>query len=376
MSARSSRPRPAARARSASAASSPSRGSSRSSSARRSGELLGLVGGATGGVGAGLRRVSRAARQRLQASAQAASLRGRGRRRRRAAAGGCAASSRPTVSCWPCTSSSSAPSSRSTADAGRLVVDEGARAAVGAQRAAQHQVLVRRVVQALLLQHGPDGDGRAPGAKMAVADAWLGAAAHQAGVGARAGGEAERVEDDRLAGAGLAGERGQARPERQVEASRSGRRRGRRGRSACAARIAEKARRLNGRSAPWTRPACCFFGARRHRGVRRPGRPAAAVGRSGDRCAGRRRRRRSGSRGRRLLAARRRAAAGSCSCRGGRRIGKCGAAAAARVRRDRRLVALAGQQRVGGLVPGVARDSCSRAPRRSAWPRSTRPTVR
>ena len=46
----------------------------------------------------------------------------------------------------------------------------------------------------------------------------VGAAAHQAGVGARAGGQTQRIEDDRLAGAGLAGERGQARPERQVEA--------------------------------------------------------------------------------------------------------------------------------------------------------------
>ena len=45
----------------------------------------------------------------------------------------------------------------------------------------------------------------------------LGAGAHQAGVGARARGQAQCVQDDRLARAGFAGKRGQARPERQVE---------------------------------------------------------------------------------------------------------------------------------------------------------------
>jgi hypothetical protein len=44
----------------------------------------------------------------------------------------------------------------------------------------------------------------------------LGAQANQAGVGAAAGGEAERVEDDRFAGAGRAGQRRQAGPEGQV----------------------------------------------------------------------------------------------------------------------------------------------------------------
>ena len=63
---------------------------------------------------------------------------GRGSRRRRppkASSSGrwVRASSRPTVSCWPCTSSSSAPRSRSTPTLVGLVVDEGAGAAVGAE---------------------------------------------------------------------------------------------------------------------------------------------------------------------------------------------------------------------------------------------------
>ena len=52
---------------------------------------------------------------------------------------------------------------------------------------------------------------------MAVAWAWVAPAAHQAGVGPRAGGQAQGVEDDRLAGAGLAGQRGQARTDGQVQ---------------------------------------------------------------------------------------------------------------------------------------------------------------
>jgi hypothetical protein len=50
-----------------------------------------------------------------------------------------------------------APISFSAADAGGLVVDEGAAAAVGAEGAAQHQVLVAAVVEALVVEQGPDG---------------------------------------------------------------------------------------------------------------------------------------------------------------------------------------------------------------------------
>ncbi len=103
------------------------------------------------------------------------------------------------------------------ADAGGLVVDEGAGPAVRRQGPAQHQVLVALIVQALVVQEGEHRmvgrqgeDGGDHGLARPVA--------HQGGVGSRAQGQAQRIQDDRLAGPRLAGERGQARPERQVQA--------------------------------------------------------------------------------------------------------------------------------------------------------------
>ncbi|MNJ34182.1 hypothetical protein D3C77_288820 [compost metagenome] len=99
---------------------------------------------------------------------------------------------------------------------GRLVVDIGAAAAVGRDHAAQDQLLARRHIetalgqerdQGLVIGRGKDGGGRS----------LLGARPHQAGVGARAQGQAQSVEDDGLTGAGLARQHGQAVLDLQVE---------------------------------------------------------------------------------------------------------------------------------------------------------------
>ena len=100
--------------------------------------------------------------------------------------------------------------------AGRLVVDEGAAAAIGGEGAAQDQVLVAGVGKALLLQHVPGGMAGRQGEDRR--DRRLGrAAAHEAGVRPRTDRQAQAVEDDRLACPGLAGERGQARADGQVQ---------------------------------------------------------------------------------------------------------------------------------------------------------------
>ncbi len=90
-----------------------------------------------------------------------------------------------------------------------LVVDEGARAAVGGHLAAQHQVLARLAGHALVGQQRP---GAVFGRKVehGGGHGLGGAVTHQAGVAARARGQAQGVEHDGLARAGLAGERGQA----------------------------------------------------------------------------------------------------------------------------------------------------------------------
>lgn len=100
--------------------------------------------------------------------------------------------------------------------AGRLVVDEGAAAAVGAKRPAQHQVLAAIVGDALVFQHVPDR----------VVGRWrehsrhrrLGSAlAHQPCVSARADGQAQAVEDDRLARPSFTSQRRQPRADGQVQ---------------------------------------------------------------------------------------------------------------------------------------------------------------
>jgi hypothetical protein len=102
------------------------------------------------------------------------------------------------------------------AHAGGLVVHEGAAATVGAQRAAQHQVLVAGVGQPLGLEQLPHrmvGRGR----EHRRGDRLRRAPAHQPGVRALAGGEAQRIQDDGLARAGFAGERGEARADGEVQ---------------------------------------------------------------------------------------------------------------------------------------------------------------
>ena len=118
------------------------------------------------------------------------------------------------------------------ADAGGLIVDEGAAAAVGADDAAQHQP-VAAGIEAGLGKHGAR--------RMLVGEREFGgdhrlrrAGADQAAFGAQAQRQAERVEQDRFAGAGLAGQHAQARPERQDRAGRSAPHRGWQGPAACA----------------------------------------------------------------------------------------------------------------------------------------------
>ena len=100
--------------------------------------------------------------------------------------------------------------------AGGLVVDEGARAAVGAELAAQHQILVHGPAQPLVVEIGPDGmvaRRGEDGGGLSLA----GAAPDQSRIGPRAGGQAQSVQNDRFAGPGLAGQGGQPSADREVE---------------------------------------------------------------------------------------------------------------------------------------------------------------
>jgi predicted kinase len=90
-----------------------------------------------------------------------------------------------------------------------LVVDEGAAAAVGAELAAQDDVAVR---WAGPVRRAARGTPWSAATVELGADAGLpGAGAEQLAVGAAAEGQAERIEQDRLAGAGLAGQHGRGR---------------------------------------------------------------------------------------------------------------------------------------------------------------------
>lgn len=95
-----------------------------------------------------------------------------------------------------------------------LVVDEGAAAAVRADDAPQDELALG--VEPLL---GGERAGRMVGRDIEDGGdaSAFGARAHHRGVGARAEREAERVQQDRLAGARLAGERDDARLEGEVE---------------------------------------------------------------------------------------------------------------------------------------------------------------
>ncbi len=98
--------------------------------------------------------------------------------------------------------------------ADRLVIDEGARPAILGQHAAQHDLVLG--IQSLLGQQRCRGMPR--GRREAGGHAGLfGTRTHQSGVRPRPQREAETVQQDRLAGAGLAGEHGQARAERNIQ---------------------------------------------------------------------------------------------------------------------------------------------------------------
>jgi hypothetical protein len=98
------------------------------------------------------------------------------------------------------------------ADRNRLVVDIGSAAPVGAEQAAQHQQIVLGL-DLLLVQDRPC---RVPGPELEGGGdrGLLGAGAQQPGVGTGAEREPQRVEQDRLAGAGFPGQHAESALER------------------------------------------------------------------------------------------------------------------------------------------------------------------
>jgi hypothetical protein len=98
-----------------------------------------------------------------------------------------------------------------------LVVDQRAAAAVRLDDPAEDERLSRLALEAAF---GEEGKSGVPGRKLeGDPDHRLGlTAADEAAVGAGAERESERVEKDRLAGPGLAGQNAEARPEFEVEA--------------------------------------------------------------------------------------------------------------------------------------------------------------
>ena len=101
-------------------------------------------------------------------------------------------------------------------DPRRLVIDEGAAAAVGGQGAAQDQLLARHHVKAPFADQGDQG-GVVGGGEDGSGRGLFGTRPHQTGVRPRAQRQAEGVEDDRLARPGLAGQHGQAAVNLKVE---------------------------------------------------------------------------------------------------------------------------------------------------------------
>ena len=106
------------------------------------------------------------------------------------------------------------PDAAQQADAYGMVVDEGAGATVLGDDPAQHDLVFGR--QTVLFQHG--GHRMIVRRREACGDAGLfGGCAHQASFRPRTKGQAEAVEQDGFAGAGLAGQDSQARVEGQVQ---------------------------------------------------------------------------------------------------------------------------------------------------------------
>ncbi len=102
-------------------------------------------------------------------------------------------------------------------DARRGVGDEGAAAPIGAEDAAQHEGAVRRHrVEPMFGEEGPDGVIRGQG-EFGRDHRLRRAAPHQPALGPHAESEAKRVEQDRLAGAGLAGEDAQPGAEGELQ---------------------------------------------------------------------------------------------------------------------------------------------------------------
>ncbi len=96
----------------------------------------------------------------------------------------------------------------------RLVVDERPAAPVGADHPAQHQLALD--LDAARVEKRAQGVAGVERERRRDARA-LGPGTHQPGVAARADDEPERVEQDRLAGAGLAGQREKPRAEGEIE---------------------------------------------------------------------------------------------------------------------------------------------------------------
>ncbi len=97
-----------------------------------------------------------------------------------------------------------------------LAVEPGARAAVAVEDA-PHDELVARLVDGLLLQAVAQAARRGPQVERRHHLRAFGIAANQVGAAAAAGGERQRIDDDRLAGARLAREHREAGREIDVE---------------------------------------------------------------------------------------------------------------------------------------------------------------
>ena len=93
---------------------------------------------------------------------------------------------------------------------------KGPAAAVGLERPSQQQRLARLALDAMFGQQSVDRMARRHLELGGHGGGFL-AAAHQPGIGAGAERQAERVQQDRLAGAGLAGEHAEAGLELQLE---------------------------------------------------------------------------------------------------------------------------------------------------------------
>jgi len=99
-------------------------------------------------------------------------------------------------------------------EADGLIVDGGAAGAIGILDAADDQLALR--IDPLILQNG-EGEVIARQGKGRRHDAAFRAGPHQAGIATRAKCQPERIEQDRLACAGFAGQHGEALVERDVE---------------------------------------------------------------------------------------------------------------------------------------------------------------